>query len=187
MIEATRRGRLTAVPAAVGVAAVAVLLPLAAFLLAAWLFGLQLLTIESGSMAPTFPVGSLLVSGQVDPADVRVGMAIVFEDPAKAGRLVSHRVVGVAGGDSLAFWTQGDANNVRDAAPVPARMVRARVLWHVPILGAASEWLQWPRNFILLVVLPGLLFAGLEWRHRRRRAGGAAAAAMVATGSPSGG
>jgi signal peptidase I len=166
--QATRWGRLSAVSAALGVAAIAVLLPLAAFLLAAWLFGLQLLTVETGSMAPTFPVGALLVSGQVDPADVHVGMAIVFEDPAKAGRLISHRVIGVTGADSLAFWTQGDANNVRDPVPVPARMVRARVLWQVPILGAATEWLQWPRSFILLVVVPAGLLLLLEWRHRRR-------------------
>ena len=167
MTQVQRRGRPSAVPAALGAIAVAVLLPVSAFLVSAWLFGWQLLTVESGSMEPVFPVGALLVGGQVDATDVEVGMAIVFEDPAKPGRLVTHRVVAIAEGDALAYVTQGDANNVRDAQPVPARFVRGRVLWQIAGLGRVTEWLQWPRNFIALVCVPGALIVVLEWRNRR--------------------
>lgn len=167
MTSRVRWERLSVVPTALATIAVAALLPLAAFLVSAWVLGWQLLTVESGSMAPTFPVGSLLVSSQVDPTDVRVGMAITFEDPAKPGRLVTHRVVGLVPGEALRFWTQGDANNVRDAVPVPARNVRGRVLWQVPALGRVTEWLQFPRSFVLLVLLPAGLVAVVELRRRR--------------------
>ena len=57
-----------------------------------------------------------------------------------------------------------------DAFPVPARSIRGRVLWHVPLLGYAVDFLQWPRGFILLVVIPALalgLTEALAWRRRR--------------------
>ena len=147
-------------------AVLATLVPLAAFLVSVWLLGWQLQHVESGSMSPTYPVGSLLVTAQVDPTDVNVGMPIVFEDPNEPGRLVTHRVVGVAPGAELSFLTRGDANATNDPAPVPARLVRGRVLWHVTVLGAVFDWLQWPRSFLLLVVVPGALLLYGEWRRR---------------------
>jgi signal peptidase I len=150
-------------------AAVAVLLPLATFLVAAWLLGWQLQHVESGSMEPTYPVGSLLVTAQVDPTTVQVGMPIVFEDPREPGRLVTHRVVGLTPGTELAFLTRGDANATNDQTPIPAQLVRARVLWHVTLLGAVLDWLQFPRSFVLLVVGPAALLVALEWRARSPR------------------
>ena len=153
-----------------GVGAVALLLPLTAFLVSAWLLGWQLVSVQTGSMTPAYPVGSLLVVGQVDAAQVGPGMAIVFEDPATPGRLVTHRVIRVAPSDALQFVTQGDANVAVDPAAVPARMVRGRVLWSVTHLGTALDWLQWPRSFVLLVVLPGALLLASDVRARRRPA-----------------
>jgi signal peptidase len=154
--------------ATLGVVSIALLLPLTVFLVAAWLLGWQLQSVQSGSMAPTYPVGSLLVIGQTDAGDVEPGMAIVFEDPREPGRLVTHRVIRVAPGETLQFVTQGDANAAADPASVPARLVRGRVLWQVAHLGSLLDWLQWPRSFVLLVVAPGLLLVALEWRTRRR-------------------
>ena len=155
--------------ATLGVVSIALLLPLTVFLVAAWLFGWQLQSVQSGSMTPTYPVGSLLVVGQIDAGDVQPGMAIVFEDPGEPGRLVTHRVVRTTPAETLQFVTQGDANATADPTPVPARLVRGRVLWHVSHLGSLLDWLQWPRSFVLLVVAPGLLLVALEWRARRQR------------------
>ena len=137
--------------------AIALLLPLATFLVAVWLLGWQLQHVESGSMSPTYPVGSVLVTADVTPSDVKVGMPIVFEDPREAGRLITHRVVGIAPGADLAFITRGDANATNDPTPIPARLVRGQVLWHVTVLGTVLDWLQWPRSFLFLVVLPAVL------------------------------
>jgi signal peptidase I len=164
----SRRGWRSATLVALGLTSVALLLPLATFLVATWLQGWQLQTVLSGSMQPTYPVGSLLVVGQIDAAAVEPGMALVFEDPTQPGRIVTHRVVGVAPGETLQFWTQGDANTARDAAPVPARLVRGHVLWQVPQLGRVMEWLQWPRSFVVLVLVPGALLLMTEVRRGRR-------------------
>jgi signal peptidase len=150
------------------VLSIALLLPLATFLVGAWLLGWQLQDVLSGSMSPTYPVGSLLVTSQVDPADVDVGMAIVFVDPRETSRLVTHRVQARAPGSDLAFITRGDANATNDPVPVPARLIRGRVLWDVALLGTVLEWLQWPRSFLLLVVAPATLLLAGEWRSRRK-------------------
>jgi len=145
-------------------ATVALLLPLATFLVAVWLLGWQLQHVESGSMSPTYPVGSLLVTGDVAASEVHVGMPIVFEDPREPGRLITHRVVALAPGGELAFVTRGDANTTNDAVPVSVRLVRGRVLWHVTVLGAVLDWLQWPRSFLVFVLLPAVLLIGLQLR-----------------------
>jgi len=121
-------------------------------------------------MAPTYPVGSLLVVGPIDASQVEPGMAVTFEDPAVEGRIVTHRVVSRVTGDTLQFWTQGDANATQDPFPVPARLVRGRVLWHVDHLGSLMSYLRWPRSFLLLIVIPGLLLVVSEWRGRQRAA-----------------
>ncbi|HEX3265677.1 MAG TPA: signal peptidase I [Candidatus Limnocylindrales bacterium] len=164
--SATRRGWLAA---ALGVVVVAVLLPLTIFLTSSWLAGWQLMSVLTGSMQPTYPVGSLLVIGQIDAAAVQPGMAIVFHDPAEPARLVAHRVIGIATESPLAFVTQGDANPARDPNPVPARLVRGHVLWSVSGLGTAMEWLQWPRSFLVLVLLPLGLLGSAELRPRIRQ------------------
>jgi len=159
------RGWSTAALAAV----FATLVPLATFLVSVWLLGWQLQHVESGSMSPTYPVGSLLVTAQVDPVDVEVGMPIVFEDPREPGRLVTHRVVGITPGAELAFLTRGDANVTNDPSPIPARLVRGRVLWHVTLLGTVLDWLQFPRSFVALVIVPAALLVVLDWRARSAR------------------
>jgi len=119
-------------------------------------------------------VGSLLVIGPIDASQVEAGMPIVFQDPEIAGRLVTHRVVDRLPGSSVTFITQGDANATRDPFPVPARNVRGHVLWHITVLGSVMDFLQWPRSFLLLVVVPLVVMVfGEGWgRWRRARVAG---------------
>lgn len=141
----------------------AVLAPMAAFLVWTWLQGWQLVSVQSGSMEPTYRVGSMLVVEPIDASQVERGMAVVFRDPRDGERIVTHRVIGRAPGETLQFLTQGDANATADPAPVPARMVQGRVRSEIGGLGLVTDWLRWPRSFVLLMVLPGLLLAGGEW------------------------
>src|SRR5262245_19470104 len=116
------------------------------------LLGWRLQAVESGSMEPLYPVGSLVVVQPIDPSDVRVGMPLAFV-PDDERPLVTHRVVKVLDSSSgLSFRTQGDANAKVDPHPVPARAVRGQAVWAVPQLGRVITWLAWPRGFVLLVV-----------------------------------
>jgi signal peptidase len=170
-------------------AAIAYLLvvPITALFVASWLAGWHLQVVESGSMAPGIPVGSIVVAAPVDPADVKVGNVVVFDDP-EANRQVTHRVVTVLKQkDGLYFETKGDANRRQDRAPVPAGSVRGVMRWHIPLLGRALRSLAWPRGFLILVALPlaALLVNEIIGRRRARtcpRCG--ALADIVVSGEP---
>ncbi len=56
-----------------------------------------------------------------------------------------------------------------DPLPVPARGVRGKVRWHVPLLGYVVHGLRWPRGFLVLVVGRGAALARGEVRAQRRR------------------
>jgi signal peptidase I len=151
-------------------AAVAVTLLLPVTLFVAWtvLAGHRLEAVRSGSMDPTYPMGSLLVVAPVDPSAVRVGMPLSFVT-SDGSTLETHRVVQVlTGKDGLSFRTRGDANRFDDPAPVPASAVRGTVRWSIPRAGEVMLWLAWPRGFLVLVAAPLLLLLITEVVGRRR-------------------
>lgn len=143
-----------------GVTAIAV--GAAAFLVVPQLLGWQLITLVSGSMAPTYTTDSALLVKPVDADDVREGDVIVFLTEADRP-MVAHRVVAIestAGG--TAFVTKGDANEDPDHDPVPASEVRGRVVAGVPYLGIFVRVVHHPVGFVLLLVLPALALIAEE-------------------------
>ncbi len=150
---------------------IVVLIPLATFMVGAWLSGLKLQPVLTSSMEPTYPRGSLLVLGAVTPDDVEVGTALEFEDPQNPGRVITHRVVEIVPQErGLFFRTQGDANATADGILIPAANVRGEVRWAVPALGRWIQWLAWPRG-LLVISLPAALALtvteAVAWRRRR--------------------
>lgn len=165
-----RRARRAIAIAAVLLGLVAV--PLALLLGVTWLQGDRLVVVESGSMAPTYPVGSLLVVSPVRAAEVEAGDPITFVDREAGGALVTHRVVRVLDGpttEGLTFVTRGDANAADDGDPVPAAAVRGRVERSIAGVGAWSWLVQPPASVVVLVLLPLLLLGADAWLERRLR------------------
>lgn len=81
------------------------------------LFGLSVVRLASGSMAPIFPTDSLLVAHQVRAADVAVGDVVMVE---RQGQLpITHRVIAMqpAAGGLEQLTLKGDANSSKDPAP----------------------------------------------------------------------
>jgi signal peptidase len=152
--------------AAIGIA---VLLPLIVLLGTVVALGWHLQVTESGSMAPVYPEGSLAVVQPLDPSDAKPGMTLVFEDPARPGRLVAHRAVQRLPGASPVWQTKGDANATVDPIPVDASKVRGRVRWAVPGLGRIAMLLRSEAAPWVLVGCPLGLLAITEVASRRRR------------------
>lgn len=101
-------------------------------------------SVQSGSMAPTLPVGSLIIDRPVDPATLHVGDIATYQQHVDGvSRYVTHRVVGVAGPVSaLLFTFRGDANSSPDPRPVPAVAISGKVWIHVPYVGGLSDRLR---------------------------------------------
>ena len=95
------------------------------------LFGCHWVTIESGSMAPALPTGSVCF---VAPED-EVGRDDIITFTTGSGEepiIVTHRIIATAG--SGEYVTKGDANTVSDEAVVQKDQILGTVRFCIPHL-----------------------------------------------------
>ena len=139
----------------------------AVFVVLPKLIGGQALTVETGSMAPTLPVGSIVVERPADPGTLRAGDVATYRLGDGRG-LVTHRIVAVSA-QHRQFVFRGDANPVADAEPVTAAAVTGREWFDVPYAGTLRARLgRWRAPLIVLAVLGlGIYFLGRVGRGRR--------------------
>lgn len=141
------------------------------------LFPYKALTVLSGSMEPTIPVGAVVIDTQVNAADVRRGDIITFARPDRPNEYVTHRVYAVeAGPGGRKEWvTKGDANPVPDAWRIPAAGTGYKYTFSIPRIGYALAWMQSPLGRVLFLVVPAVLLGLLTlyelWWPRRNAAG----------------
>lgn len=147
---------------------VAIVVILALLLVGARLVGLQVFTVLSGSMEPTYHTGSLIYVKEVDPYELEAGDVITFmldEDT-----VATHRVVAVVPDEEdsavVRFQTKGDANDAVDGSLVHYRNVVGSPVFTIPYLGYVANYIQNPPGtyiaisagaiLLLLVFLPDL-------------------------------
>lgn len=147
---------------------VAAVVVLAILLVAVRLFGLQVYTVLSGSMEPTYHVGSLIYVQSVDPFELEAGDVITFmldEDT-----VATHRIVEPVPDETdptvVRFRTKGDANDAEDGSLVHYKNVIGSPVFTIPKLGYLASYIQNPPGtyvaiavgaiIIMLVFLPDL-------------------------------
>lgn len=109
-------------------------------LVGARIVGLQVYNVLSGSMEPTYSEGDLLYVKETDPDAIKVGDPITFvlnEDLVVA----THRVVEIDS-ENRYFYTQGDALDHRDGAPVHFNNLIGKPVFSIPLLGYVSDFVQ---------------------------------------------
>ena len=91
----------------------------------------EIYNVESGSMEPEIPVGSVVYVKKTEPTDIKTDDVISYY---REMAVVTHRVVlnKIVEGE---FITKGDANNTEDLEPVPYHSLIGRVEKHFPVLG----------------------------------------------------
>ena len=136
---------------------VAVVVALAVLLVGMKALGFQVYAVLSGSMEPTYHVGSLIYVKSVDTDDIEVGDAITFM--LDENTLATHRVTEVIeDGSSVSFKTKGDANNNEDAEAVSAQNVLGVPKFSIPYLGYVANYIQNPPGtYIAIAVVCVLL------------------------------
>lgn len=118
--------------------------------------GIQPMSVLSGSMEPTFHVGSIVfVDTRVSAAEIAVGDPITFS--VGADTVVTHRVVAIDE-SARTFTTKGDANETEDISPVPfsALVGRAAGL-SIPMLGYLAGNLTSPKGIAVLCGVAAVL------------------------------
>ncbi len=125
---------------------VALAVLLAVLLVGARFIGLQMFTVLSGSMEPSYPTGSLIYVKQIPTDKIDVGTVITFM--LDENTVATHRVVAVLPDEEdssiVRFRTKGDANEAEDANPVHCNNVIGTPVFHIPQLGYFASYLQTP-------------------------------------------
>lgn len=137
----------------IGAALVAVVVP--------WSTGATPYTVLTGSMEPTLPPGTLVVTRPTSMDEIEVGEVVTFQKEPDHPAVVTHRVIGhgVDMRGRTVLWTQGDANASPDPAPVREVQVRGEVWYIVPYLGHVTGFLEGPVREAGLRGVAGLLLA----------------------------
>ncbi|PII85086.1 signal peptidase I [Leucobacter sp. OLJS4] len=139
------------------------------------LLGGDSLTVLTGSMEPTFSPGDVVVVKGVDKdavcTDIPVGAVVTYFPKPDDPDLITHRVVGKTigtfdDGTRCRLITQGDANSAVDA-PVSPAQVRGTLLFGVPKLGWARQWVGDNMPIVLTGAAVVLIGWGLWGAFRR--------------------
>jgi len=137
--------------------------------------------VETGSMRPHLPPGTLVVDKAPDPASVSAGDVITYQLAPNKPEVVTHRVVAIGydGTGEVRWRTQGDANNTPDENWVVQEQLRGEVWYSVPYLGNVTALAgNQQRGLMIALIALGLggyavaQFRG-AWKDRRRKQQGA--------------
>ena len=166
---------------------VLLLVVMAVLLVGVRVAGIQPLYVMSGSMEPSFHVGSLIFVQAVDASEIQVGDPITYTIN-EAGDYSTHRVIDIEtfetgtryaldeNGDPIVdengapvieeypleetsyyFQTKGDANNTPDGTPVYYKNVVGVPRMTIPYLGYLAHWLQTPRGRIMGITIAAVI------------------------------
>lgn len=94
-------------------------------------------TILTGSMVPTMPPGTIVVTRPEPFASVRVGDVVTYQIVSGQPAVVTHRVlaINVESDGSQTLTMKGDANPSPDLKHVIAKQVRGVVWYSIPLVG----------------------------------------------------
>lgn len=119
--------------------------------------GFHAFTVMSGSMEPTLPTGSFIVTRQTAPWDLKEDMVVTFIRPDESREFITHRIVSINTTDKVPILeTKGDNNDNADQWKLPAGAVVGEVFISIPGLGYALSFARTKLGIALFILLPAL-------------------------------
>jgi signal peptidase len=118
------------------------------------------MVVKSPSMEPTFYQGDLIIIKKCDPSKLVVGDIVTFHTIIENEyALNTHRIIEIDGtGDASLFVTKGDNNPISDIHRISTFDVVGKYVTRVPVLGKVISFLSGGLGFVLVIVLPMVLF-----------------------------
>ena len=125
-------------------------------------FGLRMYSVQTKSMEDTLMKGDLVISKAVkNPKDLKHKDIITYWTIIDGERVLNtHRIVGISevSAGSLAFTTKGDNNTTADSQYVHQKDVVGKYAFRIAGVGKVFDYLQTSTGFLLVVVIPVLIF-----------------------------
>lgn len=112
--------------------------------------GLQIYTVQSGSMEPVIQTGSVIF---VLPFSSYSVGDIVTRQNQSSTITVTHRIVEQT---DQGFVTKGDANDAEDPTPLTPSGIVGKYLFQIPYLGYPIAYARTAQGLILLIIIPAL-------------------------------
>ncbi len=129
-------------------------------------FGYGFMAVQTGSMTPEYPVGSVIIIKKSDPETLKVKDVITFysSDPSLGNMIVTHRIMEIKddGDGTYSYITQGDANVIKDEYPAESEKIIGKVVAKSSLMEKLVNIRQNPATFLLLILLPMSLIIALE-------------------------
>ena len=132
----------------------------AAILVGLRLTGFRSFTVMSGSMAKSYPVGSLIYVSPVNYQDLQIGDVISYVANDE-GTVVTHRIVDIEIDEegTYRFRTKGDENNTADSKLVHYKNILGTPVITIPYIGYIAYNIQQPPGIYITLVAGTLLLA----------------------------
>ena len=122
--------------------------------------GFTPLTVQSDSMSPTFSKGDLIIIQTCDTSKLEVGDIVTFHtiiDNEYA--LNTHRIAAIDEVNGMrSFTTKGDNNDVADTHIISDGDIVGKYVFALPQMGKVMDFLSSSVGFLVVIVLPMLLF-----------------------------
>ena len=125
------------------------------------ILGVRPFTVQTDSMYPILKPGDLIIDVAVkDFRELRVGDIITYWTIIEGNRVLNtHKIAGIYdGGDYLIFETMGEKVNQTDVLTVHESEIVGVYKFRIPGVGKVLDYLQTSTGFMIVIVLPVLLF-----------------------------
>ena len=126
----------------------------------ATLAGYTPLTVASDSMSPTFRAGDLIIIRKCDPATLKEGDIVTFHTIINNEfALNTHRITEIQDlGGARSYVTKGDNNELADIHMIADGDIVGKYVCHLAGFGKVMSFLSSSLGFLLVIVLPLLIF-----------------------------
>ena len=124
------------------------------------LAGFTPLMVQSDSMAPFFQTGDLILIRRCDPADLKQGDVVTFHTIINNEyALNTHRIAEILTDSGVRrYVTKGDNNAIPDTHIIADGDIVGKYVGKAPFLGKVMSFLSGSVGFLVVIVLPMLVF-----------------------------
>ena len=130
------------------------------------IFGYSFFRVYTGSMEPSIPVGSLILTKETDIEDIEINDIVSFYSKEKymQGKIITHRVVGKdqSPDGKIYLTTRGDANSAADVHFADSENLIGKLKWCSEdgnVFANILAFLSGSFGFFSCIALPALLIA----------------------------
>lgn len=135
------------------------------------LLGFRPLVVRSGSMAPAYHAGDVVLTDRVQVDDLELGDVVTLDHYVPIGESLTHRVQSIdRTGSTVQVTTRGDANETAETWSADAEQLVGRVVASVPAVGRPAIAVRTSAPAAAVATLGiAALVALLVWGRRRPR------------------